>query len=396
MFTLIVRRTFWMIPTLLVISVISFVLIQLPPGDYLTSLIVSLEETGDAVDAEQVEALRKRYGLDLPMHVQYLRWLNGMLPFGFKRADDGYLVWFGFKSQPAPGRPDEAGGEANPQATAKRAERRETVWVGAEEVGLSPWFKPIDLGWSFEYERPVTTLIGERLLLTTTISIVTLLFTWIVAIPIGIYSAVRQYSPGDYLFTFAGFIGLATPNFLLALVLMYASLRLFGQSPGGLFSPEYREMPWSQDMWGKTLDLMTHIWIPVIIIGTAGTAGMIRVMRGNLLDELSKPYVVTARAKGVHALKLLVKYPVRVAINPMISTIGWVLPGIVSGAAITSVVLNLPTTGPLLLRALMTQDMYLAGSMVMMLAFLTVIGTLISDILLALVDPRIRYEGQEG
>lgn len=249
-----------------------------------------------------------------------------------------------------------------------------------------------DLGMSFEWNRPVTELIGERILLTSIISIVTLLVTWALAIPVGIYSAVKQYSLPDYCFTFLGFIGLATPNFLLALVFMYIGYSVFGVSAGGLFSPEYQSAAWS---FGKFLDLLGHLWIPVIVIGTSGTAGLIRVMRGNLLDELRKQYVMTARAKGVRYWVLLMRYPVRVALNPLVSTVGWVLPGIVSGATITSVVLGLPTTGPLLLRALMNQDMYLAGSMVMMLSLLTLVGTLISDILLLWLDPRIRYEEGE-
>ena len=303
--------------------------IQLPPGDYLTSYIAALAESGETVDEEQIEALRMRYALDQPMYVQYFRWIAGMLQG--------------------------------------------------------------DMGMSFEWNRPVTDLIGERILLTTIISIVTLLVTWGIAVPIGIYSAVKQYSIGDYAVTFIGFIGLATPNFLLALVCMYIGYAVFDVSAGGLFSAAYQNAPWSL---AKLWDLFSHIWIPVLLIGTSGTAGMIRVMRGNLLDELRKQYVLTARAKGVHRVKLILKYPVRIALNPMISTIGWVLPSIVSGATITAVVLGLPTTGPLLLRALMNQDMYLAGSMVMMLSLLTVIGTLISDLLLLWLDPRIRYEEQ--
>jgi peptide/nickel transport system permease protein len=318
-----------MFPTLLVISVISFLIIQLPPGDYLTSYIAALEETGETVDAEQVEALRKRYNLDEPIYIQYIKWMGGLLQG--------------------------------------------------------------DLGMSFEWNRPVKELIGERILLTVIISIFTLLFTWAVAIPIGIYSAVKQYSKLDYLFTFIGFIGLATPNFLLALIFMYVGYSVFGASAGGLFSPEYQNAAWSL---AKFVDLLGHLWIPIIVIGTAGTAGLIRIMRGNLLDELRKQYVITARAKGIPKMKLLIKYPVRVAINPLISTIGWVLPGIVSGSVITAVVLGLPTTGPLLLRSLMNQDMYLAGSMVMILSSLTVVGTLISDLLLLWLDPRIRYESR--
>ncbi len=330
MLILIVKRLLWMIPTMVIISFISFSIIQLPPGDYLTSYIAALGETGETVDEAQAAALRARYNLDQPFIVQYWRWLKGMV-----RGD---------------------------------------------------------LGMSFEWNRPVTELIGERILLTSIISIVTLLVTWALAIPVGIYSAVKQYSLPDYCFTFLGFIGLATPNFLLALVFMYIGYSVFGVSAGGLFSPEYQSAAWS---FGKFLDLLWHLWIPVIVIGTSGTAGLIRVMRGNLLDELRKQYVMTARAKGVRYWVLLMRYPVRVALNPLVSTVGWVLPGIVSGATITSVVLGLPTTGPLLLRALMNQDMYLAGSMVMMLSLLTLVGTLISDILLLWLDPRIRYEEGE-
>jgi len=355
MFHLILKRMLWMIPTLFAISFISFALIQLPPGDYLTSYVTALAETGEPVAEEQVEALRRRYDLDRPFMVQYLKWLNNMLPFGFARQDTG-SYW--------------------------QTESGDFNW---------PSFKWPDLGMSFEWNRQVTELIGERLLLTMLISVVTLLFTWALAIPVGIYSAVRQYSWGDYAFSVLGFIGLATPNFLLALVFMYLGYSFFGISAGGLFSPEYQDAPWSV---ARFTDLLAHLWIPVIVIGTAGTAGLIRVMRGNLLDELPKQYVMTARAKGLGPWNLLIKYPVRVALNPLISTIGWVLPGIVSGSVITAVVLGLPTTGPLLLRALQNQDMYLAGSMVMILSFLTVIGTLLSDILLLWLDPRIRYEGK--
>ena len=327
MLRLVVRRLLWMIPTLLAISVISFAIIQLPPGDYLTSHIAALSQTGETVSEEQVAKLRERYALDKPIFIQYLNWTGGL-----------------FRG---------------------------------------------DLGMSFEHNRPVRQLIGERILLTVIISIVTLFFTWALAIPIGIYSAVKQYSWGDYAFSFLGFIGLATPNFLLALIFMYIGYTVFGVSAGGLFSSEYQGAAWSLAKFG---DLLKHIWIPVVIIGTSGTAGLIRVMRGNLLDELRKQYVVTARAKGLGRVRLILKYPVRVALNPLVSTIGWVLPTIVSGATITAVVLDLPTTGPMLLTALMNQDMYLAGSMVMLLSLLTVVGTLISDLLLLWLDPRIRYE----
>jgi peptide/nickel transport system permease protein len=316
-----------MIPTLFVVSVISFLIIQLPPGDYLTSYIAALGETGETVDEAQAAALRARYALDDPVFVQYVKWFGGLFRGNF--------------------------------------------------------------GMSFEWNRPVRELIGERILLTTIISVVTLMFTWSLAIPIGIYSAVKQYSLPDYMFTTLGFIGLATPNFLLALVCMYVGYTVFGVSAGGLFSPAFQNASWS---FARFVDLMGHLWIPVIVIGTSGTAGMIRVMRANLLDELRKQYVMTARAKGLAYWRLLLKYPVRVALNPLVSTVGWVLPAIVSGSTITSVVLGLPTTGPLLLRALMNQDMYLAGSMVMMLSFLTLIGTLLSDLLLLWLDPRIRYD----
>lgn len=326
MLSYIARRVLYMIPTLLVISVISFTLIQLSPGDYLTAYIAQLSETGESVDEAVIASLKKRYGLDQPIYIQYFMWINGVLHG--------------------------------------------------------------DFGQSFEWNKPVGELIWERLALTATISLFSLIFTYIVAIPIGIYSATRQYSLGDYFFTSIGFLGLSTPNFLLALVLMFLFYKYFGLSVGGLFSPQFVEAPWSL---AKVMDMMNHMWIPVIVIGTAGTCGLIRVMRGCLLDELRKQYVITARAKGVSEKILLFKYPVRVAVNPIISTIGWTLPSIVSGATITAIVLNLPTTGPLLLRALMNQDMYLAGSFLLMLATLTVIGTLISDILLAWVDPRIHY-----
>ena len=328
--SLIAQRILWMIPTLLIVSILSFAIIQLPPGDYLDSYVSALELSGDPVSESEVKALRQRYALDRPFVVQYLSWMKGIVLEG-------------------------------------------------------------DFGMSFEWNRPVSELIGERILLTSIISICTLLLTWAIAIPIGIYSAVRQYSAGDYIITFLGFIGVSTPGFLLALIFMYASHRA-GIVPGGLFSPQYANAPWSP---ARFADLLAHMWVPVVLVGVAGTAGLIRVMRGNLLDELRKQYVLTARAKGLRPGRLLLKYPVRVAINPVVSTIGWLLPGIVSGSVITAVVLSLPTTGPLLLRALTNQDMYLAGSMVMMLSMLTVVGTLISDLLLLWLDPRIRYERQD-
>jgi peptide/nickel transport system permease protein len=324
----IVRRTLYMIPTLFAISIVAFTIIQLPPGDYLDSLVATMASTGETVDRAALEALKERYGLGQPIYVQYYKWISGILLHG-------------------------------------------------------------DFGQSFGWNQPVTSLMWSRLILTFVLSLSTLLFTWLVAFPVGIYSAVRQYSMGDYIATIVGYIGLAIPNFLLALVLMYIAFKYFNQSVGGLFSPEYVEAPWS---WARVWDMLKHLWIPVIIIGTAGTAGLIRIMRANLLDELHKPYVVTARAKGLSERKLLLKYPVRMALNPFVSTLGWTLPFLISGSAIVSIVLSLPTTGPLLLRALMSQDMYLAGSFILMLSVLTVIGTLISDILLAWLDPRIRYQ----
>ena len=323
----ILRRLLAMIPTLLIISVIVFILIQLPPGDIISATLASLQQQGMEVSTEQIAALRAQYNLDDPMVVQYLRWITH--------------------------------------------------------------FVQGDLGYSIKYQQPVNTLIWDRLGYTVLIAVASLLFTWALAIPIGIYSAVRQYGFGDYFFTLVGLLGLAIPNFMLALILMYCGYSWFGVSVGGLFSPELAEAPWSS---AKFMDLLKHIWIPMIVIGTAGTASIMRVMRANLLDELSKPYVVTARAKGVRPLKLIMKYPVRIAINPFISTIGWLLPTLISGEAIVSIVLNLPTTGPLLLQALLSQDMYLAGSFIMLLSILTVLGMLLSDILLAALDPRIRYE----
>jgi peptide/nickel transport system permease protein len=315
-----------MIPTLLIVSILSFAIIQLPPGDYLTSYITTLRATGETVDEATLAAMEQRYGLGRPMYVQYWKWISGILLRG-------------------------------------------------------------DFGQSFEWNQPVSELMWGRLGLTFTMSLATLLFTWLVAFPVGILSAVRQYSVSDYVSTVIGYIGLATPNFLLALILMYIAFRYFNQSVGGLFSPDYADAPWS---WAKVWDLLKHLWIPVVIIGTAGTAGLIRIMRANLLDELHKPYVTTARAKGMSEWRLILKYPVRMALNPFVSTVGWTLPVLVSGSAVVSIVLALPTTGPLLLRALMSQDMYLAGSFIMLLSVLTIIGTLISDILLAWLDPRIR------
>ena len=323
-----VRRIMVMIPTLLAISAITFVIIQLPPGDYLTTLVTELESRGEAIDQSRLQFLRETYGLDRPMIEQYFVWLGGML------------------------------------------------------TG--------DYGYSFEYNRPVADVVGDRMLLTIVVSFATIIFIWVVSFPIGIYSATHQYSLGDYGLTFLGFLGLATPNFLLALVLLYFANVMFGTSIGGLMDPVYMDAPWS---WGKMVSVLEHLWIPVIVIGTSGTAGMIRRLRANLLDELHKQYVVTARAKGLSPAKVLWKYPLRMAINPFISDIGNLLPQIVSGAAVVSIVLSLPTTGPMLLDALRSQDMYLAGSFLMFLALLTVVGVFLSDVALAMLDPRIRLEG---
>lgn len=327
MLEFIVRRLLLLIPTVVLISIISFAIIQLPPGDFLTSYIITLESQGQLVDEALVASLKQQYGLDQPLTVQYFKWVGGMLHG--------------------------------------------------------------DFGQSLTWNQPVKDLIWERIGLTFAISFASLIFIWAVAFPVGIYSAVKQYSVGDYFFTFVSFVGLGIPSFLLALIIMWFAFSTFGLSVGGLFSIEYVDAPWS---WAKFVDLLNHLWVPMIVLGLGGTAGLIRIMRANLLDELRKPYVTTSRAKGMPETKLIVKHPVRVALNPFVSTVGWTLPGLVSGSVIVSVVLNLPTTGPILLRALLSQDMYLAGTLVLLLSVLTVIGTLISDILLAWLDPRIRLQ----
>lgn len=324
----ILRRILIMIPTLFVTSMVAFIIIQLPPGDYLTSYIANLSASGEQVEEHVIEALNERFGLDQPIYIQYLKWITNIITKG-------------------------------------------------------------DFGQSFAWRTPVENLIWGRLGLTVLISVATLIFTWIIAFPVGIYSAVNKYSLGDYIATFFGFLGLAIPNFLLALVLMYIAFKYFNQSVGGLFSPEYVDAPWSIE---KILDLMGHLWIPMLILGTAGAASLIRIMRANLLDELGKPYVRTARAKGLPEWKVILKYPVRVALNPFVSTAGWLLPTLVSGSIIVATVLSLPTTGPMLLSALTTQDMYLAGAFILLLSILTMIGTLVSDVLLAALDPRIRFD----
>ena len=323
----ILKRVFWMIPFLFAVSIVAFILIQAPPGDYLTTYIAKLGESNEVLDQASIDNLRRRFGLDQPLYVQYFKWVVNLLQG--------------------------------------------------------------DFGMSFEWRQPVSDLVWERMGLTLCLSFATLLFTWAVAFPIGVYSAVKKYSIGDYIATTLGFIGLATPNFLLALILMYVGVVHFGADVGGLFSNEYKNAPWS---FAKIIDLMKHLWLPVIVLGTGATTSLIRIMRANLLDELNRPYVDTARAKGLSEFWLIMKYPVRVALNPFISTIGWVLPNLVSGAVVTAIVLSLPTAGPLMLQALLSQDMYLAGAFVLLLSSLTVIGMLLSDILLVLLDPRVRYE----
>ena len=334
MFSFLIRRILTMIPTLIVISALVFIIIQLPPGDYLSNQMSELQSQGDGAAAEKLEFLRKQHGLDQPLVVQYLVWLG--------------------------------------------------VWPGPE--GLSGLLQG-NLGFSFEYNKPVNDVVGDRIWLSVIVSLATILFTWVVAFPIGVYSATHQYSWGDHGLTFIGFLGLATPNFLLALVLLYMANVWFGTEIGGLMDDRYIDAPWSMD---KFLSILSHMWVPVVVIGTAGTAGMIRRLRANLLDELQKQYVTTARAKGLPPFRALVKYPMRMALNPFIADIGNLLPELVSGAAIVAVVMSLPLTGPMLLQALQSQDQYLAGSFLMALALLTVIGMFLSDVALAALDPRIR------
>lgn len=325
MLAYIVRRIGLALFTIWAISVLSFVIIQLPRGDFVSAYVAQLSASGAAVSAQEAENLRIQYGLDQPMYVQYGKWMS--------------LLFQG------------------------------------------------DFGVSMQWQRPVSEVIGDRLAMTMVVSLLALLLTWGLALPIGIYSAVRQYSVLDYLFTFVGFIGLAMPSFLIALLTLYVGVKVFGTNVGGLFSTEYAPRPWS---WGKVGDLLIHLPIPAAILGLASTAQAIRIMRANLLDELRRPYVVTARAKGLPESRVILKYPVRVALNPFASTIGYTLPFIVSGSIIVSVVLSLPTVGPLLLNALLAQDMFLAGTIVLLLGALTVVGTLLSDFLLLWIDPRIR------
>lgn len=327
----ILRRVLLAIPTLIVVSIISFIVIQLPPGDFLTSYIAYTRATEGDQAANQlysiIPQLEAQYGLDQPIYVQYTMWIKNIITKG-------------------------------------------------------------DFGYSYEQKQPVSNLIWERLGLTIVLTGATLIFTWLLAIPIGVLSATKQYSIGDYFFTFLSFVGLGIPNFLIALVLMWLAFRYFDLSITGLFSKEYADAPWGL---GKMVDLTKHLWLPVLVLGLGGTASLIRTMRANLLDELNKPYVEAARAKGVSETKLIWKYPVRIALNPFVSSIGWAFPQLISGGTIVSIVLNLPTTGPLLLRSLLAQDMYLAGSFVLLLSILTIVGMLVSDVLLGLLDPRIAY-----
>ena len=323
----VIKRLLLLPLLLFIFSVFSFAVIQAPPGDFVTSYIAELAASGSSMDQAQMDALRDLYGLDEPVYVQYLKWMRRILKG--------------------------------------------------------------DLGVSLDWQRPITELIGQRLLLTVMLGLFTFGFTWAVAVPIGILSATRQYSFFDYFFTIFNYFGVATPTFMTALVLMWLAFKHFGVSVTGLFSAEYIDAPWT---WARVVDMLKHMWLPMVILGLDGTARLARVMRANLLDELNKPYVEMARAKGMSEWRLVLKYPVRLALNPLISTIGWYLPLLFSGSVIVATVMNLPTIGPMLLRALITQDMFLAGSIILIYCFLAIIGTLISDILLAWLDPRIRME----
>jgi len=330
MFYSIIRRMIYTVIMLFAVSVVSFIIIQLPPGDYADSYASKRLNAGEMITNEEVEAIRHQLGLDKPLYIQYFTWVWGIM--------NG------------------------------------------------------NLGMSLEYKRPVKEVIMERLPFTIIIAFLTIIFIYVTAVIIGIYSAVHQYSIGDHFFTLIGYVGLATPNFLLALILMYIGFRYFGQSVGGLFSPKFVNASWS---FAKFKDMLAHLWIPVIVLGTAGTAYQIRTMRSVLLDELNQMYVVSARSVGLSEFKLLMKYPVRVALNPIVSTLGWEITRVISGAPIVGVVLCLPDTGPLFLKALQDQDIYLAGSMILIYCILVIIGTFISDILLIILDPRIRYGKEE-
>jgi peptide/nickel transport system permease protein len=325
MFNIVANRVLWSTMMMLAISVVAFTLIQLPPGDFVDSYVNHKQQGGVIMTSDEVDEMRRLLGLDRPMYIQYFDWIGG-------------------------------------------------VMLG-------------DFGFSWEYRRPVADVIGERLPLTLMLAFTTLLFTYLTAIPIGIYSAVRQYSIGDHTFTILGYIGLATPNFMFALLLLYFGHVYFGISVGGLYSAEFENAPWS---WDRFVDLLAHLWVPVVVLGTAGTAFQIRTMRATLLDEVNKLYVTAARASGLSEFRLLIKYPVRMAINPIVSTIGWELTNIISGAPIVGIVLSLPDTGPLFVDALLNSDLYLAGALILIYCFLVIVGTLISDLLLIVLDPRIR------
>ena len=332
MLSFIARRSLIGLSTIVFISIFSFIIIQLPEGDYIDTWYAAVSESGGyaysiGIGLDELEKLRRHYGLDKPLYQQYLKWVYNLIRGQF--------------------------------------------------------------GFTLEYQVPVSLIIREKMLLTVVLAGVTVIFTWLLAIPIGIYSAVRQYSVGDYTFTLLGFIGLAVPDFLLALVLMYLAFQYFDLSIGGLFSGDFADAPWSA---ARMVDMLSHLWIPAVVLGTSGTAALMRIMRANVLDELHRPYVVTARAKGMTEFRTILKYPVRVALNPFISTIGYVFPYLISGSVIVSVVLSLPTIGPELLRSLLAQDMQLAATILMMVGIMTVLGTLLSDILLMLSDPRIRIQ----
>lgn len=317
-----------MILSLFVISIVSFIVIQLPPGDFLTTYIAQLTTAGATVDNAEIASLNSQFGLDQSIYVQYYKWVSGIVLRG-------------------------------------------------------------DFGYSFNYRRQVVDLLDERMGYSLILAFASMILVYVVALPIGAYSAIKQYSIADYVVTLIGFFGLALPSFLFALVMMYISNKYLGISVGGLFSPKYEMAPWSM---GRVLDFLAHLWIPMVVVGLSGTASLIRVMRATMLDELSQPYVETARAKGLSEFRLILKYPVRLAVSPFISTIGWTLPNLISDTAIAAIVLSIPTVGPLLLTSLLSQDMYLAGSIIIILSAMTVVGTFISDLLLAWLDPRIRYE----
>ncbi|SFQ46698.1 ABC transporter permease [Caldicoprobacter faecalis] len=328
----VIRRFLSLIPLLFILSIVVFIIIELPPGDFLTVYIEQLKSSGVLISEEEIARLVKQYALDKPLHIRYITWIKNIILHG-------------------------------------------------------------DFGRSFRWNRPVVELIKERVALSAVISLFSIVFVWIIGVSIGIYSAVKQYSMFDYIFTFIGFIGVSIPGFLLALLIIWFAYTKFDIYISGLFSQQFVDAPWSL---AKVLDMLKHIWVPVIIIAVSGIAGNIRTMRANLLDELRKPYVTVARAKGLSETRLLIKYPIRIAVNPMISTIGWTLPAIFSGESLASIILNLPTIGPLLMQALLAQDMYLAGSLILIMGALTLVGTLISDILLAWADPRIRYGNTGG